>query len=70
MKSKDFLKELRSKSLSQLLDELEKIRNDKSQTAFNVQMSKEKNVKKISKQKKNIAQILTIISEKAESQNE
>jgi len=63
MKKKD-LQKLREKDIAQLEKILKEEKKNLSQLRFQVKLGKIKNVKEIKKVKKNIAQILTIISEK------
>jgi len=68
MKKKD-LKKLREKDIDQLEKILKEEKKNLSQLRFQVKLGKIKNVKEIKKVKKNIAQILTIISEKCQNKD-
>lgn len=66
MKSKEFLKELKTKSIDKLIEELKKTYKIKEELIFSLSMNKEKNMRKLGQEKRKIAQILTIIGEKGE----
>lgn len=68
MKSKEFLKELKAKSIDKLIEELKKAYKIKEELIFSLSLNKEKNIRKLGQEKRKIAQILTIIGEKSENE--
>jgi len=56
--------ELRKKNIDDLKKELEKIKKDKQKVVADALQKKEKNVKKASLMKKDIARIQTVLNEK------
>lgn len=68
MKSKEFLKELKTKSIDKLIEELKKAYKIKEELIFSLSLNKEKNIRKLGQEKRKIAQILTIIGEKSENE--
>ena len=63
MKKKE-LKTLREKTIKELRTKVEKLRLDVQLTYAKVKVGQEKNIKKAKNERKDIAQILTIIKEK------
>ncbi len=61
---KDLLQELRKKPVSELQKELSGEREKLNELQFNLSMGKVKNIKEIKSRKKNVAQILTVLTEK------
>lgn len=70
MKQREFLKELRTKSIAKLIEELKKAYKTKEELIFSLGLNKEKNGRKLRQEKRKIAQILTIIGEKNENEQE
>ena len=68
MKKKD-LNNLRKKTVKELLAEVEKLRRKRLELHTKIPVGKEKNVKAVRNLKKDIAQILTIVSEKRRKEN-
>ena len=58
------IKEFRKKELDDLKKELLKVKKDFHKTISDVMQKKEKNIKKVSQLRKDIARIQTIINEK------
>lgn len=70
MKQREFLKELKAKSITKLIEELKKAYKAKEELIFSLSLNKEKNTRKLGQEKRKIAQILTIIGEKNENEQE